>query len=80
MEAQCTLRWCAVIVFELVCPILLKLILFIYYFWLCWVFVAVQGFCFCFLPSGCREQGLLSLSEVHRLLLAVASLAAEHRP
>ena len=60
MEAQCTLRWYAVIVFELVCPILLKLVLFIYYFWLCWVFIAIQGFCFCFLPSGCREQGLLS--------------------
>ena len=57
MKAQCTLRWCAVIVFELVCPILLKLILFIYYFWPCWVFVAAWVF---FLPSGCREQGLLS--------------------
>ena len=35
------------------------------YFWLCWVFVAVCG---------------LSLVVVSRLLIAVASLVAEHRP
>ena len=47
-------------------------ILFIYCFWLCWVFVAVCG-----LFSGCGERGLLFIA-VHRLLIAVASLVAEH--
>ena len=41
-----------------------KFILFIYfYFWLCWVFVDAHG---------------LSLVEASRLLIAVASLVAEH--
>ena len=42
------------------------------YFWLCWVFVAARG-----LFSSCREQGLLFVV-VRRLLIAVASLVAEH--
>ena len=42
-----------------------------FYFWLCWVFVAARAF------SSCGEQGLLFVA-VHRLLLAVASLVAEH--
>ena len=48
-----------------------KFYLFIY-FWLCWVFVAARG-----LFSGCSEQGLLFVV-VHELLIAVASLVAEH--
>ena len=44
----------------------------LFYFWLHWVFVAVCG-----LFSGCSEQGLL-LVAVHRLLIVVASLVAEH--
>ena len=40
--------------------------------WLCWVFIAQQTF------SGCGQQGLLFV-EVHGLLIAVASLAAQHR-
>ena len=46
--------------------------LFFFYFWLRWVFVAVQGFF-----SSCGERGLLFVA-VHRLLIAVASLVAEH--
>ena len=42
------------------------------YFWLRWVFVAARG-----LFSSCREQGLLFVA-VCRLLIVVASLAAEH--
>ena len=49
-----------------------KFILYIFYFWLCCVFVAVRG-----LFSGCGELGLLFVA-VHRLLIAVASLVAEH--
>ena len=45
-------------------------ILFIY-FWLRWVFVAAWAF------SSCGEQGLLFVA-VHGLLIAVASLVAEH--
>ena len=41
-------------------------------FWLCWVFVAVSG-----LFSSCGERGLLFFA-VGRLLIAVASLVAEH--
>ena len=44
-------------------------ILFIY-FWLCWVSVAATF-------SSCREWGLLFVA-VHGLLIAVASLVAEH--
>ena len=48
--------------------------LFIYfYFWLHWVFVAACG-----LFSSCGEQGLLFVA-VRGLLIAVASLAAEHK-
>ena len=47
-------------------------ILFIY-FWLLWVFVAACG-----LVSSCSERGLLFVA-VRRLLIAVASLVAEHR-
>ena len=46
-------------------------ILFIY-FWLCWVFVAARGLS---LVGG--ERGLLFIV-VCRLLIAVASLVAEH--
>ena len=46
--------------------------LFIYYFWLFWVFVAVRRF-----SLVCSEQGLL-LVAVHGLLIAVASLALAH--
>ena len=41
------------------------------YFWLCWVFVAVRSF------SSCGVRGLLFVA-VHGLLIAVASLVAEH--
>ena len=41
------------------------------YFWLPWVFVAVQAF------SSCSERGLLFIA-VRRPLIAVASLVAEH--
>ena len=41
-------------------------------FWLCWVFVAVRRLS---LVGG--EQGLLFVA-VHGLLIAVASLVAEH--
>ena len=47
-------------------------ILFYFYFWLRWVFVAVCG-----LFSGCGERGLLFVA-ARRLLIAVASLVAEH--
>ena len=49
-----------------------KLFLFIY-FWLRWAFAAARG-----LFSSCREWGLLFVV-VHGLLIAVASLVAEHR-
>ena len=44
----------------------------LFYFWLHWVFIAAHG-----LFSGCSEQGLLFV-EVCGLLIAVASLVAEH--
>ena len=44
-----------------------------YYFWLRWVFVAARAF------SSCGERGLLFVA-VHGLLIAVASLVAEHWP
>ena len=50
---------------------IIKFVLHIY-FWLHWVFVAAHG-----LFSSCSEQGLLFVA-VHRLLIAVASLVAEH--
>ena len=46
---------------------------YLFYFWLCWVFVGAQG-----LFSDCGERGLLFVA-VHRLLIAVASLDLEHR-
>ena len=53
--------------------VFLKINLFIYFlnFWLHWVFVAVQAF------SSCGKQGLVFIA-VHGLLIAVASLVAEH--
>ena len=50
-----------------------KIILFIYLFLLCWVFIAVRAF------SCCSKQGDVSLVLVHELLIAVASIVAEHR-
>ena len=50
----------------------LKHYLFIY-FWLCWVFFAACGL------SLVAESGSCSLVAVHGLLIAVASLVAEHR-
>ena len=50
---------------------LIYIYLFIYLFWLCWVFVAARAF------SSCSERGLLFVV-VHGLLIAVASLVAEH--
>ena len=43
----------------------------IIYFWLHWVFVAMHAL------SSCAEQGLLFVA-LHRLLISVASLVAEH--
>ena len=45
---------------------------YLFYFWPCWVFVAARG-----LSSGCSERGLLFVA-VRGLLIAVASLVAEH--
>ena len=47
--------------------------LFTFYFWLCWVFAVAHR-----LFSSCCEQGLLFVA-VRGLLIAVASLVAEHR-
>ena len=44
----------------------------LFYFWLCWVFVAARGF-----SSSWDERGLLFIA-VRGLLIAVASLVAEH--
>ena len=53
--------------------LLLKINLFIYfYFWVRWVLVAVRG-----LLCSCGEWGLLFVA-VRKLLIAVASLVAEH--
>ena len=41
------------------------------YFWLHWILIAARAF------SSCGEQGLL-FAVVCRLLIAVASLVAEH--
>ena len=46
--------------------------LFIFYFWLHFVFIAACGL------SHCGERGLLFVV-VHELLIALASLVAEHR-
>ena len=50
-----------------------KFIYLFIYLWLCWVFVAAHG-----LFSSRGEPGLLFVT-VHGLLIAVASLVAEHR-
>ena len=50
----------------------LGFIVFLIYFWLRWVFVAERG-----LFSSSGERGLLFVV-VHGLLIAVASLVAEH--
>ena len=50
----------------------LFILFYLFYLWLCWVFVAARG-----LFSGCGERGLL-LVAVRGLLIAVASLVAEH--
>ena len=54
--------------FKIYCLFLINKLI---YFWLHWVFVAAQAF------SSCDERGLLFIA-VHRLLIAVASLAVEH--
>ena len=41
----------------------------LFYFWLCWVFIAVGG------PSSVAERGGCSLAVGHRCLTAVVSLA-----
>ena len=49
-------------------------------FYLIYLFLAALGLCCCARAfSSCGEQGLLFIA-VLRLLIAVASLAAEHRP
>ena len=45
---------------------------FFFFFWLCWVFVAARG-----LSLVAASRGLLFVA-VRRLLIAVASLVAEH--
>ena len=45
---------------------------FFFFFWLRWVFIAARR-----LVSSCGERGLLFVV-VHWLLIAVASLVAEH--
>ena len=52
---------------------LLKIFKLSVYFWPCCILVALCGFF-----SGCGDQGLLFV-EVHRLLMVLASLVAEHR-
>ena len=48
------------------------------FFNLFYLFLAALGLCCCARAlSSCSEQGLLFV-EVHRLLIAVASLVAEH--
>ena len=50
----------------------LKINLFIFYFWLCWVFIAVHRL------SLVAASGGLLFVEVRGLLTAVASLVVEH--
>ena len=49
----------------------LFILFYLFYFWLHWVFTAHGLF------SGCGERGLLFIA-VRGLLIAVASLVAEH--
>ena len=59
-------------------PLFFSFLLFIYHFWLRWVFVAALGLCCCVRAfSSCGERGLLFIV-VCGLLIAVASLVAEH--
>ena len=55
-----------------VCLFFLNLFILFIYFWLRWIFVAACG-----LFSSCGERGPLFVA-VHGLLIAVASLVAEH--
>ena len=50
----------------------LNIFIYLLYFWLRWVLVAVSG-----LFSSCGERGLLFVA-VRRLLIVVASLVVEH--
>ena len=54
---------------QVICPYLVFFI-YLFYFWLCWVFIAACTF------SSCGEGGCSLV--ISRLLLAVASLVAEH--
>ena len=55
-----------------------SILLFIYLFNLFKKFLAVLGLCCCMWTfSSCGKQGLLFVA-VHRFLIAVASLVAEH--
>ena len=45
----------------------------LFYFWLCWIFVATGG------PSSVSESGGYSLVVVHRLLIAEVFLIVEPR-
>ena len=61
-------------IWQMYCPLFFFNLFYLFiYFWLHWVFVAEPG-----LFSSCGEQGLLFVV-VCRLLIAVASLVAEHR-
>ena len=51
---------------------ILNLFILFIYFWLCWVFVAVRG------SSLVVVSGVLLFVAVHGLLIAVASLVADH--
>ena len=53
--------------------LLLFFLIYLFYFWLRWVFIAARR-----LFSGCGERGLLFLV-VRGLLIVVASLVAEPR-
>ena len=53
--------------------ILLYIYIYIYIYWLQWVFAAVSGL------SLVVESGGYPLVAVHRLLIAAASLGAEHK-
>ena len=55
------------------CDFFFFFLIYLFYFWLRWVFVAGRG-----LFSSCSKQRLLFLV-VRGLLIVVASLVAEHR-
>ena len=52
----------------------LKIIYLFVCFWLCWAFIAALTFLF----AECRAGGGSSVVEVHRLLIAVASVIVKH--